>query len=261
MITLEGERENGLPCYIDVCPRWKILDPENKHPLTRRPRVIGEVALYPETNDWVLGPIVRAYRDTKCALENGGVPGSIFEIPEEGRPLDTSTIYNNPDYKRRLDKFYSSLPTGDALRRIKSQEQADAYEARAGRILGPCILKYLERKYPEVNKDPTLRVAIDNVLMETRYDIDAAAAARKDHLLSKDSDPVRRIGWAIRKKTIATIGLMTAAMYSDERYQLHPKRTSIARARQLFLDSIQAALTLNCRSYRLVKILADFSLN
>ena len=96
MITLEGKRENGLPCYIDACPEWKILDPENKHPLTRRPRAIGEVALYPETNDWVLGPIVRAYRDTKCALENGGVPGSIFEIPEEGRPLDTSTIYNKP---------------------------------------------------------------------------------------------------------------------------------------------------------------------
>lgn len=240
MITLEGERENGLPCYIDACPRWKILDQEKKHPLTRRPRAIGEVALRPETNDWVLGPMVRAYRDTRCALENGGVPGSIFEIPEEGRPLDKPTI-DDPDYKRRLDKFYSSLPTGDALRRITSQRQADAYEKRAGRTLGPCILKYLERKYPEVNKDPTLRVAIDNVLMETRYDIDAAAAARKDHLLSKDSDPVRRIGWAIRKKTIATIGLMTAAMYSDERYQLHPKRTSIARAEQLFSSSIRVA--------------------
>jgi len=92
MITLEGERENGLPCYIDACPRWKILDQEKKHPLTRHPRVIGKVALYPETNDWVLGPMVRAYRDTRCALENGGVPGSIFEIPEEGRPLDMPTI-------------------------------------------------------------------------------------------------------------------------------------------------------------------------
>jgi len=241
MITLEGERENGLPCYIDACPRWKILDPENKHPLTRRPRVIGEVALYPETNDWVLGPIVRAYRDTKCALENGGVPGSIFEIPEEGRPLDTSTIYNNPDYKRRLDKFYSSLPTDDALRRIKSQEQADAYEARAGRILGPCILKYLKRKYHEVNEDSILREAIDQALTKTESDISAAVVARKIHLLSKDSDPVRRIGWAIRKKTIATIGLMTAAMYSDERYQLHPKRTSIERAEQLFSSSIRVA--------------------
>ncbi len=240
MITLEGERENGLPCYIDACPRWKILDQEKKHPLTRRPRAIGEVALRPETNDWVLGPMVRAYRDTRCALENGGVPGSIFEIPEEGSPLDMPTI-DDPDYKRRLDKFYSSLPTGDALSRIESQKQADTYEKRAGRIIGPCILKYLERKYPEVNKDPTLRVAIDNVLMETRYDIDAAAAARKDHLLSKDSDSVRRIGWAIRKKTIATIGLMTAAMYSDERYQLHPKRTSIARAEQLFSSSIRVA--------------------
>ena len=49
MITLEGERENGLPCYIDACPRWKILDQEKKHPLTRHPRVIGKVALYPET--------------------------------------------------------------------------------------------------------------------------------------------------------------------------------------------------------------------
>lgn len=240
MITLKGERENGLSCYIDACPRWKILDPEKKHWLTRRPRAIGEVALRLETNDWVLGPMVRAYRDTRCALENGGVPGSIFEIPEEGSPLDMPTI-DEPDYKRRLDKFYSSLPTGDALRRITSQRQADAYEERAGRTLGPCILKYLERKYPEVNKDPTLRVAIDNVLMETRYDIDAAAAARKDHLLSKDSDSVRRIGWAIRKKTIATIGLMTAAMYSDERYQLHPKRTSIARAEQLFSSSIRVA--------------------
>lgn len=241
MITLEGERENGLPCYIDACPRWKILDPENKHPLTRRPRVIGKVALYPETNDWVLGPLVRAYRDTRCALENGGVPGSIFEIPEEGRPLDTPTIYNNPDYKRRLDKFYSSLPTGDALRRIESQDQADAYEERAGRILGPCILKYLERKYHEVNEDPTLRVAIDRALTETENDISAAVAARKIHLLSKDSDAIQRIGWAIRKKTIATIGLMTAAMYSDERYQLHPKRTSIARAEQLFSSSIRVA--------------------
>ena len=240
MITLEGKRENGLPCYIDACPEWNILDPENRHPLTRRPRVIGEVALYPETNDWVLGPIVRAYRDTKCALENGGVPGSIFEIPEEGSPLDMPTI-DDPDYKRRLDKFYSSLPTGDALSRIESQKQADTYEKRAGRIIGPCILKYLERKYPEVNKDPTLRVAIDNVLMETRYDIDAAAAARKDHLLSKDSDSVRRIGWAIRKKTIATIGLMAAAMYSSERYQINPKRTSRTRAEQLFSSSIRVA--------------------
>lgn len=240
MITLKGKRENGLPCYIDVCPRWKILDQEKKHPLTRRPRAIGEVALRPETNDWVLGPMVRAYRDTRCALENGGVPGSIFEIPEEGRPLDKPTI-DDPDYKRMLDKFYSSLPTGDALRRIESQDQADAYEERAGRILGPCILKYLERKYPEVNKDPTLRVAIDRALTETENDISAAVVARKIHLLSKDSDPVRRIGWAIRKKTIATIGLMTAAMYSDERYQIHPKRTSRTRARQLFLDSIQAA--------------------
>lgn len=240
MITLEGKRENGLPCYIDACPRWKILDQEKKHPLTRRPRAIGEVALRPETNDWVLGPMVRAYRDTRCALENGGVPGSIFKIPEEGRPLDMPTI-DDPDYKRRLDKFYSSLPTGDALRRITSQGQADAYEERAGRILGPCILKYLERKYPEVNKDPTLREAIDHALAETESDISAAVMARKDHLLSKDSDPVRRIGWAIRKKTIATIGLMTAAMYSDERYQLHPKRTSIARAEQLFSSSIRVA--------------------
>lgn len=240
MITLEGERENGLPCYIDACPRWKILDQEKKHPLTRRPRAIGEVALRPETNDWVLGPLVGAYRDTRCALENGGVPGSIFEIPEEGRPLDTPTI-DDPDYKRMLDKFYSSLPTGDALRRIESQDQADAYEESAGKILGPCILKYLERKYHEVNKDPVLRAAIDNVLMETRCDIDAAAAARKDHLLSKDSDSVRRIGWAIRKKTIATIGLMTAAMYSDERYQTNPKRTSRTRAEQLFSSSIRAA--------------------
>ena len=189
----------------------------------------------------MLGPIVRAYRDTKCALENGGVPGSIFEIPEEGRPLDTSTIYNNPDYNRRLDKFYSSLPTDDALRRIKSQRQADVYEERAGRILGPCILKYLERKYREVNEDPILREAIDQALTETESDISAAVVARKIHLLSKDSDSVRRIGWAIRKKTIATIGLMTAAMYSDERYQLHPKRTSIARAEQLFSSSIRVA--------------------
>ena len=240
MITLEGERENGLPCYIDACPRWNILDQEKKHPLTRRPRVIGKVALYPETNDWVLGPMVRAYRDTRCALENGGVPGSIFKIPEEGRPLDMPTI-DDPDYKRRLDKFYSSLPTGDALSRIESQDQADAYEERAGRILGPCILKYLERKYPKVNKDPTLREAIDKVLTETESDISAAVVARKIHLLSKDSDSVRRIGWAIRKKTIATIGLMTAAMYSDERYQLHPKRTSIARAEQLFSSSIRVA--------------------
>lgn len=240
MITLDGERENGLPCYIDACPRWKILDQEKKHPLTRRPRVIGEVALRPETNDWVLGSLVGAYRDVRCALENGGIPGSIFEIPEGGRPLDTPTI-DDPDYNRRLDKFYSSLPTGDALRRIESQEQADAYEERAGRILGPCILKYLERKYPEVNKDPTLRAAIDHALKETESDISAAVVARKDHLLSKDSDSVRRIGWAIRKKTIVTIGLMTAAMYSDERYQTNPKRTSRTRAEQLFSDSIQVA--------------------
>ena len=241
MIILEGKRENGLPCYIDACPEWKILDPENKHPLTRRPRAIGEVALYPETNDWVLGPIVRAYRDTKCALENGGVPGSIFEIPEEGRPLDMSTIYNNPDYNRRLDKFYSSLPTDDALRRIKSQEQADAYEARAGRILGPCILRYLERKYHEVNEDSILREAIDQALTKTESDISAAVVARKDHLLSKDSDSVRRIGWAIRKKTIATMALMVAAMYSNERYQIDPKRTSRTRAEQLFSSSIRVA--------------------
>ena len=240
MITLEGERENGLPCDIDVCPRWKILDPEKKHWLTRRPRVIGKVALYPETNDWVLGPMVRAYRDTRCALENGGVPGSIFKIPEEGRPLDMPTI-DDPDYKRRLDKFYSSLPTGDALSRIESQDQADAYEERAGKILGPCILKYLERKYPEVNKDPTLREVIDKVLTETESDISAAVVARKIHLLPEDSDAIRRIGWAIRKRTIATIGLMAAAMYSDERYQIHPKRTSIARAEQLFSSSIRAA--------------------
>lgn len=240
MITLEGERENGLPCYIDACPRWKILDPEKKHPLTRRPRAIGKVALRPETNRWVLGPMVGAYRDTRWALENGGVPGSIFEIPEEGRPLDTPTIYNE-DYKHRLDEFYSSLPTGDALRRIKSQEQAGVYEKRAGRILGPYILKYLERKYPEVNKDPTLREAIDYALTETESDIGAAVVARKIHLLSKDSDSVRRIGWAIRKKTIATIGLMTAAMYSDERYQINPKRTSRTRAEQLFSSSIRAA--------------------
>ena len=241
MITLEGERENGLPCYIDACPRWKILDPENKHPLTRRPRVIGKVALYPETNDWVLGPLVRAYRDTRCALENGGVPGSIFKIPEEGRPLDTPTIYNNPDYERRLDKFYSSLPTDDALRRIESQEQANAYEERAGRILGPCILRYLERKYHEVNEDSILREAIDQALTETESDISAAVVARKIHLLSKDSDSVRRIGCAIRKKTIATMALMVAAMYSSERYQIDPKRTSIARAEQLFSSSIRVA--------------------
>lgn len=241
MITLEGERENGLPCYIDACPEWNILDPEKKRPLTRRPQAIGEVALRPETNDWVIGPIVRAYRDTKCALENGGVPGSIFKIPEEGCPLDTPTIYNNPDYKRRLDKFYSSLPNGDALRRITSQEQADAYEERAGRILGPCILKYLKRKYPEVNKDSILREAIDYTLTETESDIDVAAVARRIHLLPKDSDAIRRIGWAIRKKTIATIGLMTAAMYSSERYQIDPKRTSIARAEQLFSSSIRVA--------------------
>ena len=239
MITLEGKRENGLPCYIDACPRWKILDQEKKHPPTRRPRAIGEVALRPETNDWVLGPMVRAYRDTRCALENGGVPGSIFEIPEEGRPLDTPTI--DADYKRMLDKFYSSLPTGDALRRITSQGQADAYEERAGRILGPCILKYLERKYHEVNEDPILREAIDNVLMETRCDIDAAAVARKIHLLPKDSDAIRRIGWAVRKKTTATIGIMVAAMCSSKQYQLNPKRLSRTRARQLFLDSIQDA--------------------
>ena len=240
MITLEGERENGLPCDIDVCPRWKILDPEKKHWLTRRPRVIGKVALYPETNDWVLGPMVRAYRDTRCALENGGVPGSIFKIPEEGRPLDMPTI-DDPDYKRRLDKFYSSLPTGDALSRIESQDQADAYEERAGKILGPCILKYLERKYPEVNKDPTLREVIDKVLTETESDISAAVVARKIHLLPEDSDAIRRIGWAIRKRTIATIGLMAAAMYSDERYQIHPKRTSRTMAEQLFSSSIRAA--------------------
>lgn len=240
MITLEGERENGLPCDIDVCPRWKILDPEKKHWLTRRPRVIGKVALYPETNDWVLGPMVRAYRDTRCALENGGVPGSIFKIPEEGHPLDMPTI-DDPDYKRRLDKFYSSLPTGDALSRIESQDQADAYEERAGRILGPCILKYLERKYPEVNKDPTLREVIDKVLTETESDISAAVVARKIHLLPEDSDAIRRIGWAIRKRTIATIGLMAAAMYSDERYQIHPKRTSRTMAEQLFSSSIRAA--------------------
>lgn len=242
MITLEGEREDGLPCYIDVCPRWKILDPEKKYWLTRRPRAIGEVALRPETNDWVLGPIVGAYRDTKCALENGGIPGSIFKIPEEGCPLDTPTI-DDPDYKRRLGKFYSSLPTGDALRRITSQGQADAYEERAGKILGPCILKYLERKYPEVNDDPILREAIDHALAETESDIGAAVAARKIHLLSKDSDSVRRIGCAIRKKTIATMALMVAAMYSSERYQIDPKRerTSRTRAEQLFSSSIRVA--------------------
>lgn len=240
MITFDGKYEDGSLRYVDACPRWNILDQEKKHPLTRRPRVIGKVALRPETNKWVLGPMVRAYRDTRWTLENGGAPDSTFEIPEEGYSLDTPTIYHE-DYKRRLDKFYSSLPTGDALRRIKSQEQADIYEERAGRILGPCILKYLERKYHEVNEDPILREAIDNVLMETRCDIDAAAVARKIHLLPKDSDAIRRIGWAVRKKTTATIGLMTAAMCSSKQYQLNPKRLSRTRARQLFLDSIQDA--------------------
>lgn len=240
MITFDGKYEDGSLRYIDACPRWKILDQEKKHPLTRHPRVIGEVALRRETNKWVLGPMVRAYRDTRWTLENGGVPDSTFEIPEEGYSLDTPTIYHE-DYKRRLDKFYSSLPTGDALRRIESQEQADAYEERAGRIIGPCILKYLERKYHEVNEDPILREAIDNVLMETRCDIDAAAVARKIYLLPKDSDAIRRIGLTVRKKTTATIGIMTAAMCSSEQYQLNPKRLSRTRARQLFLDSIQAA--------------------
>ena len=178
MITFDGRYEDGSLRYIDACPRWNILDQEKKHPLTRRPRVIGKVALRPETNKWVLGPMVRAYRDTRWTLENGGAPDSTFEIPEEGYSLDTPTIYHE-DYKRRLDKFYSSLPTGDALRRIESQDQADAYEERAGRILGPCILKYLERKYHEVNEDPTLRVAIDRALTETENDISAAVAARK----------------------------------------------------------------------------------
>lgn len=124
-----------------------------------------------------------------------------------------------------------------------SQGQADAYEKRAGKILGPCILKYLERKYPEVNKDPTLREAIDHALAKTESDISAAVVARKDHLLLKDSDSVRRIGWAIRRETIATIGLMTAAMCSDERYQIDPKRkrTSRTRAEQLFSSSIRVA--------------------
>ena len=154
-------------------------------------------------------------------------------------PCKKCTVSCTPS--RRLDKFYSSLPNGDALRRIESQEQADAYEERAGKILGPCILKYLERKYPEVNKDPILREAIDHALTETESDIGAAAVARKIHLLPKDSDAIRRIGLAVRKKTTATIGIMVAAMCSSKQYQLNPKRLSRTRARQLFLDSIQAA--------------------
>ena len=137
--------------------------------------------------------------------QGDGLPG-VLQDPPPGRHRlvgvsgEAQAGYSMPDYKRRLDKFYSSLLTGDALRRITSQRQADAYEERAGRTLGPCILKYLERKYPEVNKDPTLREAIDYALTETESDIGAAVVARKIHLLSKDSDSVRRIGWAIRKK-------------------------------------------------------------
>lgn len=250
MITLDSRYKDGSPCYIDVCPKWDIVDPKKKHWLTRRPRVIGEVALRPETNRWVLGPIVDAYRDTKWALEGGSMPDLTIQIPERGCPLRVPDIYDE-GYKYKLFRFVLSLPKDGPLNQIEfeSRKQADVYEQIATEKLGPYVVKYLVKNYPEMVGDAILRRSINEALVRTKYDIDIAVEARKVHQLSKDSKAVQGIGLAIRKKTIAVgeamIDTMVYMDYSSGRYQ--PERQNITDeekssiSTELFLDSVRAA--------------------
>ncbi len=212
MITLEAKYRDGSRCDIDVCPVVDIRDPE-KHWLTRRHRVLARVALLPEVNPWILGPMISAHRCYTLAGEDA--PGLAVQTSEEGdRLLDMLSLREDEKYRRREARIREWL----SGKQIESRKQADACERIATRKLGSHVLRYLAENYPEMS-DFILGLSISEALRTTEHYIAAAAKARKVYGLPSDSDPIQGIKSIVREETGAVEEAMANTIiemkYSD----------------------------------------------
>ena len=212
MITLEAKYRDGSRCDIDVCPVVDIRDPE-KHWLTRRHRVLARVALLPEVNPWILGPMISAHRCYTLAGEDA--PGLAVQTSEEGdRLLDMSNLREDEKYRRREARIREWL----SGKQIESRKQADACERIATRKLGPYVVRYLAENYPEMS-DFILGLSISEALRTTEHYIAAAAKARKVYGLPSDSGPIQGIKSIVREETGAVEEAMANTIiemkYSD----------------------------------------------
>lgn len=244
MITIERRGKYGSLYEIDVCPTVDIRDRERKHWLTRRPRAIGKVALYPETNDWALGPVVNVYCGIRQVLAGEDVPESDIQVSEDGRrPLDMSGIRDG-EYGRREQKLLNLWSSG-VFKQIDSRKQADNYEKIATRKLGPYVVRYLVENYPEIVEDTILRRSIDEALMRTKRDIRVAVEARKVYGFPSDSEVANRVGLVVRRKTAAVIDAMADTMiymnHSSGQYGPEWEWFTRIRSERAFLDSVRAA--------------------
>lgn len=205
MITLEAKYRDGSRCDIDVCPVVDIRDPE-KHWLTRRHRLLARVALLPEVNPWILGPMISAHRCYTLAGEDA--PGLAVQTSEEGdRLLDMSNLREDEKYRRREARIREWL----SGKQIESRKQADACERIATRKLGSHVLRYLAENYPEMS-DFILGLSISEALRTTEHYIAAAAKARKVYGLPSDSDPIQGIKSIVREETVPVIDAMTSTI-------------------------------------------------
>lgn len=205
MITLETKCRDGSRCDIDVRPIVNIRDPE-KHWLTRRHRVLARVALLPEVNPWILGPMVSTYRCYTLAGEDA--PGLAVQTSEEGdRLLDMSSLREDEKYRRREARIREWL----SGKQIESRKQADACERIATRKLGPYVVRHLVENYPEIS-DLILGLSISEALKITEHDIAAAANVRKVYGFPGDSDTIQEIKSIVRKKTVPVIDAMTSTI-------------------------------------------------
>ncbi len=244
MITLEAKCGDGSLYDIDVCPIVNIRDPE-KHWLTRRHRVLARVALLPEVNPWILGPMVSVHRCYTLAGEDA--PGLAVQTSEEGdRLLDMSSLREDEKYRRREARVREWL----SRKRIESRKQADACERIATRKLGPYVVRYLAENYPEMS-DFILGLSISEALRATEHYIAAAAKARKVYGLPSDSDPIQGIKSIVREETEAVEGAMANTIiemkYSDK--QLRSDENEWYKMWRTKLESNRSSLDLSQTAY------------
>lgn len=221
---------------VDTAPDWPILDQTKTNWFTSRPAVVDKVPIYPETRMWVLGPAIGVYKKTKLDLEINRVSDS--PIKTASRDTDWHDCILLEDFAE-LSAPYNSMLCG-----IDSPKKAASAEAYLKRKMGSKMLRMLFENIPEL-KDPILRRAIDDSLIETKDDIALAVEARKIHELSANDESVKLIRQAVGKKVDGQLSdmrdTMTELAYVSDTYlPKHKPELSAADKRAAFAEMVVA---------------------
>lgn len=241
MFTIRSTDKDGQPSLqVDIAPNWPILDQTRINWLTSKPATVGEIPVYPEARDWVLGPAIQVYKETTFYLKDNRIPDSPIETANDEARCGIMDCYVNPEDITTL----LLMPYVDKVFDIESPEEAASAESYLNRKIGSKVLRMIFKNIPEL-KDPILRRTIDGSLVETQEDIALAVEARKIHGLSPDDESVNLIRQTACKKVDRQLSAMRDAMtelaYVSGTYRpKHKPELNTADRREIFAEMIAA---------------------